>query len=163
VPYYVLYAWDLKMVGYRMTDIFRVYALNLVLIPVNLVGVGSSLQQAITGTKAAFGRTPKVRGRTGVPGIYLLAEYGILAQWLVGAVRDLVARHHLHAIFSGANVAFLVYGIVTFIGVRQSAGDLCAASPRSRTARRPPAIRRPTRCTPRPTRGALGERGVNSP
>jgi hypothetical protein len=119
VPYFTLYARDLRAIGYRVLDVARVYALNLVLIPVNLVGVLSSLQQAITGRKSAFGRTPKVQGRTPVPGIYVVAEYGILTQWLVGALRHLLEHHPLHALLSGASAALLMYGIATFVGFRQ--------------------------------------------
>jgi len=116
IPYYALYARDLQLVGYRGIDILRVYALNLVLIPVNLVGVLSSLQQILTGRKAAFGRTPKVQGRTPVPGIYLLAHYAILALWVVAVLRDFVEDRPLHALLTITNIGFLVYGIVVFVG-----------------------------------------------
>jgi cellulose synthase (UDP-forming) len=64
VPYYYLYGRDLTQCGYRWTDLARVYALNLLLLPVNLAGVILSLWQILTGRKAAFGRTPKIEGRT---------------------------------------------------------------------------------------------------
>ncbi|HET9489380.1 MAG TPA: glycosyltransferase, partial [Methylomirabilota bacterium] len=116
LPYYALYARDLWRIGYRAIDILRVYALNLVLIPVNLVGVLSSVQQLVTGKKAAFGRTPKVQGRTAVPGIYLLTQYGILAQWGVGLLRDFVEGRPVHALLTMTNIAFLLYGILAFVG-----------------------------------------------
>jgi cellulose synthase (UDP-forming) len=59
-----LYGRDLTQCGYRWTDLARVYALNLLLLPVNLAGVILSLWQILTGRKAAFGRTPKIEGRT---------------------------------------------------------------------------------------------------
>jgi cellulose synthase/poly-beta-1,6-N-acetylglucosamine synthase-like glycosyltransferase len=127
IPYYLLYARDLRAIGYRTLDLLRVYALNLVLIPVNLVGVLGSLEQAIAGKKAAFGRTPKVKGRTRVPAIYLIAEYGILAQWLTGLLRDLLQGRPLHAVLTVANIGFLAYGIARFIGIRHSVHDLTFA------------------------------------
>ena len=69
-PYFVLYGRDLMQAGYRWTDLFRVYALSLLLIPVNLGGVFRSLQQAITGRKVPFVRTPKVVSRTPAPTLY---------------------------------------------------------------------------------------------
>jgi hypothetical protein len=126
-PYFVLYARDLRRLGYRLTDVLRVYALNLVLLPVNLVGVLSSIQQILTGKKAAFDRTPKVQGRTLVPPIYLVALGGLLAQWLAGIARDLVAGRPVHAVLTVVNLAFLTYGVVTFVGVREGLADLAAA------------------------------------
>jgi hypothetical protein len=64
IPYFTLYLRDLLLCGYRPGDLFRVYALQLLLIPVHLGGVLKSLQQARTGAKIPFGRTPKVVGRT---------------------------------------------------------------------------------------------------
>src|SRR5256885_1060029 len=78
-PYFFLYARDLVRTGYRYADLLRVYALNLMLIPVNLGGVLKSLEQALTGRKTPFGRTPKVSGRTAAPALYVLAEYGCSA------------------------------------------------------------------------------------
>jgi hypothetical protein len=79
VPYFLLYARDLRYSGYGIRDLARVYALNLLLIPANLGGVFKSLQQAITGRRIPFGRTPKVSGRTSAPARYVLAEYALLA------------------------------------------------------------------------------------
>src|SRR5439155_224299 len=53
-PYFFLYARDLVRAGYRYADLLRVYALNLMLIPVNLGGVLKSLEQALTGRKTPF-------------------------------------------------------------------------------------------------------------
>jgi len=136
LPYYLLYARDLRLTGYRLADIVRVYALNLVLIPVHLVGILASLQQAVTGRKSSFGRTPKIRGRTAVPGPYLVAEYGLLLLWTLGLARDVTAGHAVHMIFTAANSGLLAYGIVTFIGLRHSVEDLWAALPRTGEAAR---------------------------
>jgi cellulose synthase (UDP-forming) len=124
VPYYLFYARDLRFAGYRVGDVLRTYALNLVLIPVNLVGVMGSLYQAVVGSKAAFGRTPKVRGRTRVPAIYLIAELGIGLQWTIRALGDTLEQRPAHALLAAVNLGFLLYGLVTFVGVRNSVDDL---------------------------------------
>lgn len=59
---------DLRACGHRFSDIFRIYGFNLVLLPVNLAGVLKSIQQAFTGEKIPFARTPKARNRTAAPG-----------------------------------------------------------------------------------------------
>jgi cellulose synthase/poly-beta-1,6-N-acetylglucosamine synthase-like glycosyltransferase len=127
LPYYALYARELVQAGYPLADVLRVYALNLVLIPVHLVGVFASLRQAVTGRKAAFGRTPKVLGRTRVPRAYLAVELGLLAQWLVFAAYDLYLSLPLHAALTLVNSAFLAWGLATFLGPPQIAQDLFAS------------------------------------
>lgn len=124
VPYYLLNARDLRHAGLPRTDVLRVYALNLLLIPVNLAGVFSSLYQLVTGTKAAFGRTPKLPDRTRVPAVYLVAMLGLAMQWVLRVASDLVAGHELHAALTALNVGFLVYGITAFIGVGATLDDL---------------------------------------
>jgi cellulose synthase/poly-beta-1,6-N-acetylglucosamine synthase-like glycosyltransferase len=117
VPYYALYTRDLLTSGYRAGDVLRVYALNLMLIPINLVGTFRSLHQAWTGRRAAFGRTPKTQGRTRAPRAYVVAEYVLLAQWLLGGAVELLQGHRLHAGLALTNAAFLAYAIVVFVGV----------------------------------------------
>jgi len=124
LPYFGLYARDLRRCGYRATDVLRVYALNLMLIPVHLGGVFRSLRQGWTGKKSPFGRTPKVQERTTTPRGYLLAEYAILGYWLVGAVFEYLHGRPLHAAFALANATFLGYAIVAFIGLRETWHDL---------------------------------------
>jgi len=123
-PYFFLYARDLARAGYRYADLLRVYALNLMLIPVNLGGVLKSLGQALTGHKTPFGRTPKVAGRTAAPALYVLAEYGLLGSWLVGATRDVMHGHYAHLAFALTNAGFLAYAIYRYIGWRNSVEDL---------------------------------------
>ena len=120
LPYFALYARDLRFSGYRAGDVFRVFALNLMLIPVNLGGVILSVRQAWTGKKSPFGRTPKIQGRTATPRQYLIAEFVILVQWLARMVFEIVRDRPLHAWFAFANAAFLAYAIVRFIGLRES-------------------------------------------
>lgn len=142
LPYFAFYARDLRLAGYRVTDLLRVYALNLVLIPVNLGGVFKSLQQAWTGRKIPFGRTPKVRGRTAAAPLYVIAVYVILVHWLLSASGDILGGRWLHAAFATMNAAFLAYGIVKFVGLRASGEDLRAWW---RRWRRTPAEEAPSR------------------
>jgi cellulose synthase (UDP-forming) len=123
-PYYLLYAVDLRSIGYRWRDVFRVYALNLLLIPVNLGGVLRSVQQACTGRRSTFGRTPKVVGRTAAPAGYVLAEAGLLGWWTFGALMELETGHRLNGLFALANAAFLLYALVRFVGLREAFEDL---------------------------------------
>jgi cellulose synthase/poly-beta-1,6-N-acetylglucosamine synthase-like glycosyltransferase len=127
-PYYALYARDLRRCGYRLTDVFRVFALNLMLIPVHLGGVFLSLRQALTGKKSPFGRTPKIQGRTAAPPLYLIVEYAILAGWVAGAVFEFLHHRPLHAWFALGNAAFLAYAILCFIGLRESWSDFATAT-----------------------------------
>ena len=127
VPYYVLYARDLKLIGRRVRDVVRVYAMNLVLIPVNLAGIFNSVRQMVTGKKTPFGRTPKVQGRTRVPWIYLVATYGLLAQWCLLLMEDVMHERPLHGLLVLMNITLFVYGIAVFIGLRRSVDDLRAA------------------------------------
>jgi cellulose synthase/poly-beta-1,6-N-acetylglucosamine synthase-like glycosyltransferase/peptidoglycan/xylan/chitin deacetylase (PgdA/CDA1 family) len=124
VPYYLLYAVDLRRAGYRCRDVFRVYALNMILIPVSLGGVLNSLKQACTGRRSAFGRTPKIVDRTAAPSGYVLAEGLLFALWLVGAVIDALHGRWLNAGFGLGNATVLLYGLVRFIGVRAACEDV---------------------------------------
>lgn len=123
-PYYALYGRDLRRAGYAWRDLPRVYALNLLLIPVNLGGVWQSLRQAWTGRRSAFGRTPKVEGRTAAPPAYILAEYAMLAWWLAGAAAEWHQARPLHALFALGNAVFLHHAVHTFIGHRHAWEDV---------------------------------------
>jgi cellulose synthase (UDP-forming) len=124
VPYFVLYGRDLVASGYSWMDLPRVYALNLLLIPVNLGGVAKSLYQACTARRSTFGRTPKVEGRTAAPRFYIAAEIAILLYCVVRGALDLVGGLYLHALFAFINAALLGYAVVCFIGFRELAEDL---------------------------------------
>ena len=73
IPYQIVYCADLKIAGYKRRDLPRIYALNMMLIPIYLGGTLQSLRQAFTGAKAPFARTPKVAGRTSTQLLYLLS------------------------------------------------------------------------------------------
>ena len=60
LPYFVLYARDLRLMGYRpVRDLLRVYALNMLLIPVHLTGAVTSVRQALAGTQDPVPEDPK--------------------------------------------------------------------------------------------------------
>jgi hypothetical protein len=120
LPYFLLYTRDLRYSGYRVTDMLRVYALNLLLIPVNLGGVLKSLQQIVTGRRTPFGRTPKVSGVTMVPTRYIVAEYALLAFLLAGCCFDIATRHWASAVFVLANALMLAYAIKYFVEPQQA-------------------------------------------
>jgi hypothetical protein len=139
----VLYGRDLARIGYRWRDLASVYALNLLLIPINLAGVYKSIEQALTRRKIPFGRTPKVQNRTAAPASYLVAEYVMLIWWSLGVLFDLSARRWSHAAFAAFNAAFLGVAIFAFIGWPSTVEDLRAAWNRVRSAApaQPPANR----------------------
>lgn len=148
LPYFVLYARDLRYSGYRASDLARVYALNLLLIPVNIGGVLGSLRQAATGRRIPFGRTPKISDRTATPRLYVLAEYALLASWLIGFGRDIAAGRWVSGAFCLANAGMLAYAIAAFMGLRESWADLRGAQ----SAPIRPAL--PAAVSPRPSGNA---------
>jgi cellulose synthase/poly-beta-1,6-N-acetylglucosamine synthase-like glycosyltransferase len=124
VPYYLLYASDLRRAGHRRRDVLRVYALNLLLVPVSLGGALGSLKQAWTGRRSAFARTPKVVGRTSAPAGYVVAEILLCVSWFIAAVVDARYGRRLNAAFDLGNATIMLYGLLTFIGVRAACADM---------------------------------------
>ncbi len=124
LTYYILYARDLKQNGYRITDVFRVYALNLLLIPINMGGVFKSVEQAFTGKHIPFARTPKIEGRTAAGSSYIIFSYVLLAQFFAGGIYSIVKDHLFLGCFSLMNAAILLYAIIIFIGLKESVEDV---------------------------------------
>jgi cellulose synthase/poly-beta-1,6-N-acetylglucosamine synthase-like glycosyltransferase len=124
IPYFWLYGRDLVASGYRWGDLARVYALNLLLIPINLGGVAKSLHQAVTGRNSPFGRTPKVRGRTAAPRLYIVAPLVILAYCIAFGALDLANARWVHAGFMALNAGFFWYSLCYLVGLREAAEDL---------------------------------------
>jgi len=138
VPYFLLYARDLRLVGYRRRDLLAVYALNLLLIPVNLGGVLSSLRQAVGGKGAAFKRTPKVSDRTSSPPVYVVVPVLLAALLGAGAVWSFVRGVPIQGAASAINALLLLYAVTRFIGWRFGWEDIRAQVrlPRSVRSRR---------------------------
>ncbi len=124
LPYLLLYALDLRRCGYGLGDFARVYALNLMLVPVNTAGVMHSLRQMLLRRKSAFARTPKVGNRTAAPSSHVAAQLCLPALAALGAL--LAARHGqwLLSAFAALNALCLAYGVACFIGLRPACSDL---------------------------------------
>lgn len=124
VPYFWAMAEDLRASGYRRLDVFRVYGFNLILLPVNLAGVLRSLRQAVTGEKLAFARTPKVKDRTRSTVLFVTSPYLLVALSTYAAVHYVDHRQWENAVLASLNVLLAAYGILAFIGLRNSLSDL---------------------------------------
>ncbi len=117
LPYFLAQASDLKYCGYKRTDIFRIYGFNLILLPVNLAGVLKSLQQALSGKKIPFARTPKVKNRTVSPMLYVVAPLLIVAYSVFTLWRDYTAQNWANAAFAGFNALVAIWAILAYIGI----------------------------------------------
>jgi cellulose synthase/poly-beta-1,6-N-acetylglucosamine synthase-like glycosyltransferase len=128
-PYFFLYGRDLVRAGYSWKDLLGIYALNMLLLPVHLGGILRSLQQAITGRKASFGRTPKIRTRTTVPVLYLWATISLLVVSILNVFVGFAGGEWARFSFSLMNTVAFIFVVSAFIGVREFAED---ALPRRR-------------------------------
>ncbi len=124
LPYFLAMSSDFRRLGYKRSDIFRVYAFNLILLPVNLAGTIKSLQQAAAKSKISFARTPKVANRTAAPALYILAAYLIAAFSFLTLASDIRTENWSHAIFAAFNGVLTTYAIGAFIGFRNSIVDI---------------------------------------
>jgi len=138
LSYYLLYGRDLMRAGYRSIDLLQVYALNLLLLPVNLGGVFKSIQQIWTHEKIPFKRTPKVVGRTVAPAIYPLITLSLIIFCLVSTTVNIVHQQWPHAIFTLLNVVLLAYASIVFIGPRAFWEDLTGWIPKIHLPTRSP-------------------------
>jgi cellulose synthase (UDP-forming) len=130
LPYFLAMGSDLKSCGYKFTDIFRIYGFNLILLPVNLAGVLGSLQQAITGRKIPFARTPKVKNRTATPPVFVLAPLLIVAFSVITGWRDVLAQNWGNAAFAAFNASLASWAIVAYIGIGNSIVDVAVGATR---------------------------------
>jgi cellulose synthase/poly-beta-1,6-N-acetylglucosamine synthase-like glycosyltransferase len=112
ICYGLVYGADIIRMGFRLRDVGHVYALNLMLTPVNLGGAAKSLHQAWTGKKTPFARTPKTGGRTWIPPLYVAAEYGLMAFCVFAGVVSLAKGRTGHAVWAFAN-SLVFFHIVT--------------------------------------------------
>lgn len=159
LPYFALYARDLRLCGYRYRDVLGVYALNLLLIPVNLGGVFKSIHQAWTGKKTPFARTPKVDGRTAVRPFYVIAVYALILQWSVVGAADFWVGRSVHGFFAVLHATVLGYAAVALVGLSESWADATLAWAGRPSRPRPEATPTPlTHMSPRPAPKWLRER-----
>jgi hypothetical protein len=124
LPYFIAMASDLRYCGYNYSDIFRIYGFNLILLPVNLAGVLKSLQQALTGKKIPFARTPKVKNRTTASLPYILAPIFIVAFSIFTLWRNIEGQNWGNAAFAGFNAIAATWAIVSYIGIVNLIVDL---------------------------------------
>ncbi|KAA1373711.1 glycosyltransferase [Aeromicrobium fastidiosum] len=124
LPYFLAMGSDLRACGHRFSDIFRIYGFNLVLLPVNLAGVLKSIQQAFTGEKIPFARTPKVRNRTAAPALHVLVPYLIVGFSILTAYRDFNHQNWGNFGFAVFNAVLAGTAIRAYIGVRASLVDM---------------------------------------
>lgn len=124
IPAGLLYIRALIVSGYRFSDIFRVSAINLMLLPVLFGGVLKQFQQMLTGKKIPFGRTPKVTGRTASPAIYCLVEVLMGVGFISACLGDVLQHHWFHAIFTAFNSACMIYSLVYFMGIDETCHDM---------------------------------------
>jgi len=124
LPYAFVCGRDLQQTGYRWRDLAGVYALNLLLVPVNIAGVIDSLRQLASGRKTPFARTPKIEGRTATPRLFLVLEVAGLAGLAASLAFDVTAHRWAHAVMSGVNLGLLAYAFDRFVGWRNAALDL---------------------------------------
>lgn len=128
LPLLLLYSRDLKVCGYRYSDVFRVLALNLMLLPIITAGVLKQMQQMLTGRKIPFGRTPKVKNRTGAPAIYYIIELIMIGYCLYMAVVHSFEQEWSPVIYSAINLVLLTYALIRFIGIRAMCEDVWEAT-----------------------------------
>jgi cellulose synthase/poly-beta-1,6-N-acetylglucosamine synthase-like glycosyltransferase len=124
LPYFLAMASDLKYCGYKRSDVFRIYGFNLILLPVNLAGVLKSLQQALSGKKIPFARTPKVKNRTASPLLYVIVPVLIVAFSLFTLWRDELAHNWGNALFAGFNAFVATWAILAYIGLGNMLVDI---------------------------------------
>ncbi|MHB1139625.1 MAG: glycosyltransferase family 2 protein, partial [Microthrixaceae bacterium] len=124
LPYFFMMAGDLHQLGYKRTDVFRIYGFNLILLAVNLSGSFASMLQLVTGEKSAFKRTPKVRDRTTARGVYLLAPFALVALSVYTILLDLRLHRWENLVYAVLNASLAFYAIVAFIGLGNCVVDL---------------------------------------
>jgi cellulose synthase (UDP-forming) len=124
LPYFIAMGSDLRDSGHRFSDIFRIYGFNLILLPVNMAGVLKSTEQAFTGEKIPFVRTPKVRNRTAAPGLYVAIPYLIVFFSLFTMWRDFQDSNWGNVAFAALNSVLALYAIRAYIGFKNSIVDM---------------------------------------
>jgi cellulose synthase (UDP-forming) len=124
LPYFLAMSHDFHRMGYKRTDVFRVYAFNLILLAVNLGGTLKSLQQAAAKSKIAFARTPKVANRTSAPALPILAAYLIAIYSFATLAYGVRVGNWGAAAFAAFNGILTTYAIFAFIGVWNSLVDV---------------------------------------
>ena len=124
LPYFAAQAADLTQCGYRRSDVVRVYALNILLLPVNAAGILKSVEQALTRRKIPFARTPKVSDRTATPPLYVLLPWVLMAVLLHAGGEHVRNATWGGLAFTATTAVIVMWGITTLIGLRATLADL---------------------------------------
>ena len=80
--------------------------------------------QMVTGRKGSFNRTPKVSKRTHVPPYALLFNLGVLMLMLAYATRAVMYGEYSGAVIPIVNIMLYSYGLIRFVGILDSIGDM---------------------------------------
>jgi hypothetical protein len=87
------------------------------MLPVNLAGVLKSIEQAITGKKIPFARTPKVKNRTATSIQYVIIPVLIVAFSVFTVYRNVVIQNWGNAAFAAFNAITATWAIIAYIGI----------------------------------------------
>lgn len=117
IPYFLIMASDLKYSGYKYSDVFSIYGFNLIMLPVNFAGVFKSIEQAMTGKKIPFARTPKIKDRTPAPLPYVIVPLFIVGFSVLTAWRNIETQTWGNAFFAGFNAIAASWAIIAYIGI----------------------------------------------
>jgi hypothetical protein len=93
-------------------------------LPVNLAGVFKSIQQAITGRRIPFARTPKVANRTATPLLFAFSPFLIIGWSVWTAWRGWVNGFWGNFIFGAFNATTAAYALVALVGVQFALVDV---------------------------------------
>jgi hypothetical protein len=83
-----------------------------------------SLQQAVTGKKIPFARTPKVSNRTATPLLFAFSPLLIIGYSVITVIRDYHHQNWGNAAFAGLNAIAASYAVIAFMGVRNALVDI---------------------------------------
>jgi hypothetical protein len=83
-----------------------------------------SMQQAATGAKTPFARTPKVENRTTVPRLYIVAPLAFALSAAISAGLHLQHGFGLDTAFALLTAGLLLYAMLVFVGPRAAFTDL---------------------------------------
>lgn len=154
-PYLLVYAVDLRRNGYRAWDMVRVYALNMLLVAVNLAGGLRSLQQAATGRKAPFIRTPKISDRVSAPPLFIVAPAALSVLGIAATLSVLLISPSVMAAYAGLTAALTMYGLAALVGLGNGLADVRAGIAYRRASRAVSAPPRPDVLEPQVSESAV--------
>lgn len=126
MPSLLLQLRTLKAEGYRYSDALRLHAFGIMLGPVLMGGVLKSFQQALTGRKIPFARTPKIPTRTAAPALYAFIELVLPALMLWLTWRYASSESWAQASFTFLSALGALYAIFFFMGLRATLEDMFA-------------------------------------